>query len=114
MAFNDARLLDLVLIIISMIGPIKPMDFDNGQKLERLENTVKCLDEDFRYRKRPSKLMEVQSQVAILSIDAISSAKMELSSNVYLEHEWYDHRCIWRPLRGIVVLNSSLFFEIVV
>lgn len=65
---------------------------------ELLENRVSCLDRSLRYRKRPEKLMEIHTQVAILSIDSISSAKMEMSADVYLIHTWIDDRCKWKPL----------------
>ncbi len=65
---------------------------------ELLENRVSCLDKSLRYRKRPEKQMQIYSEVAILSIDSISAAKMELSADVYLVHEWRDSRCQWRPL----------------
>ena len=59
-----------------------------------MENRVKCLDMSFMYRKRPRKTMKIKTQVAILSIDSISSAKMELSADIYLIHEWMDHRYV--------------------
>ena len=34
------------------------------------------------------------------TISSISSAKMELSADVYLIHEWSDRRCRWQPLHG--------------
>ena len=39
--------------------------------------------------------MTIQSQVSILSIDSISSSRSELSSDIYLSHEWQDNRCKW-------------------
>lgn len=69
-------------------------------KDELLENRVPCLDKSLRYRKRPESLMKIRTQVAVLSINSISSAKMELSADVYLTHDWVDNRCWWRPLKG--------------
>ena len=65
-----------------------------------LESRVKCLDKPFRYKKRPQSTMKIATDVAILSIDSISSAKMELSADVYLIHEWIDRNCAWKPLPG--------------
>ena len=46
--------------------------------------------------------MIIQSQVSILSIDSISSSRSELSSDIYLSHEWQDDRCKWdTPGTGI-------------
>ena len=61
-------------------------------------NPVKCLDTSIRYRRRPEPTMFIETQVAILAIDSISSSRMELSSEIYLFHEWYDYNCMWRPL----------------
>ena len=68
-----------------------------------LESKVRCLDKSFRYRKRPNSNMKIMTELAIMSIDSISSAKMELSADVYLIHEWIDRRCSWSAIPGIVI-----------
>ena len=65
-----------------------------------LESKVRCLDKSFRYRKRPDSNMKIMTELAIMSIDSISSAKMELSADVYLIHEWIDRRCSWSAIPG--------------
>ncbi len=69
-------------------GTEKTKYIANDMKLEKMENSVQCLDKSFRYKKPPQHNMKVKVQVAILSIDSLSSRKMDLSTDVYLTHEW--------------------------
>lgn len=67
-----------------------------------LYNRVPCLDSSIRYKKRPyagkSGKIDVSVSLAILSVDTISSARMDMSCDVYLMQQWFDKRCHWRPL----------------
>ena len=87
-----------VLIIYQNIGKIIAIDKLDEDVL--LESKVRCLDKSFRYRKRPESRMKIMTELAIMSIDSISSAKMELSADVYLIHEWIDRRCSWSAVPG--------------
>ena len=82
-------------LIISLFNEVFTLGED-----ELLESKVRCLDKSFRYRKRPESRMEIRTELAIMSIDSISSAKMELSADVYLIHEWIDRRCSWSAIPG--------------
>ena len=63
-----------------------------------LHNRVKCLDNSIRYKKRPNGTMNVIINMAILSVDAISSSRMDMSCDIYLMQEWFDERCFWKPV----------------
>jgi hypothetical protein len=91
----------LTLLLLILSGEAKQPNDSSNNDNDSLENRVPCLDKSFRYRKRPKSLMTVKSQVAILSINSLSSAHMDLSTDVYLIHEWSDERCLWRPLPGL-------------
>ena len=67
-----------------------------------------------RYKTPPSPKMMIQSQVSILSIDSISSSRSELSSDIYLSHEWQDDRCKWNTsgsgIEKIIFRQACRFF----
>ncbi len=78
----------LYFLAFSAAASARPNITTNDLKLEQMENSVDCLNKMFRYKKRPQYKMKIKVQVGILSIDSLSSRKMELTTDVYLTQEW--------------------------
>ncbi|TRY68905.1 hypothetical protein TCAL_03794 [Tigriopus californicus] len=75
-----------------------------------LENRVPCLDRSIRYNKRPTSIVKVDAQLAVVAFHALSSVNMELISDIYLYEQWRDIRCSFRGLPGqgtVLQLYSS-------
>ena len=78
--------------------------------IEHLENSVRCLDSTFRYKKLPRRnnRMLVHTQLAVFGIYSMDAANMELTGEFYLLQEWRDPRCQYMTLPG---QNSLTLFQ---
>ena len=90
-----AKCVLLMLLVVSYCSALKPLP-----PMTFLENHVPCLDQSFRYRKRPTAVVTVTSRLHIMSLHTLSSEAMDVTADVYLEQQWHDPRCAFRPLPG--------------
>ena len=92
----------LALLVILVVASFSASFEQHSNDSLLLYNRVQCLDSSIRYKKRPftgkTGKVDVSVSLAILSVDAISSARMDMSCDVYLMQQWFDKRCHWRPL----------------
>lgn len=98
----------LCVVMILLISWLRQSQGVEQEKY--LENRVPCLDRSIRYNKRPTSIVNVDAQLAVVAFHALSSVNMELISDVYLYERWRDIRCSFRGLPGqgtVLQLYSS-------